>query len=104
LVVIRCVVVAAPSGWNNEIKSMTTDFCYEDKKGWAVGVSVIMRVTLVDGSYHEDIGFGASVNARSRGDAIMQAKKVGDDHVFGCMPLGSVDVLGFPTRRASLMP
>ena len=55
---------------------MTTDFCYEDRKGWCVGVSVIMRVTLVDGSYHEDMGFGAVANARTRGDAIMQAKKV----------------------------
>jgi DNA repair and recombination protein RAD52 len=61
---------------------MTTDFCYEDKKGWAVGVSVIMRVTLVDGSYHEDIGFGAAVNAKSRGDAIMQAKKVSYDILY----------------------
>ena len=44
-------------GWNNEIRSMTTDYCFEDSKGlWHVGVSVIMRVTLADGCYHEDMG------------------------------------------------
>ncbi len=64
------------AGWNNEIKSITTDYCFEDKKGWHVGITVLMRVTLVDGSFHEDVGWGAAANAKARGDALMQAKKV----------------------------
>ena len=68
--------VATTPGWNNEIKSIHTDYCFDDKKGWHVGITVMMRVILVDGTFHEDLGFGAVANARSRGDALMQAKKV----------------------------
>ena len=77
-----CRVTTTP-GWNNEIKSIHTDYCFDDKKGWHVGITVMMRVILVDGTFHEDLGFGAVANARSRGDALMQAKKV---RVCVCVP------------------
>jgi hypothetical protein len=91
------------NGWSNEIRTTTTDYCYEDKKGWQVGsckgqaplrapppytqahhshppssvalsacmdpptpyvgITVVMRVTLLDGCFHEDLGFGQGVCA-----------------------------------------
>ncbi|KAM3581757.1 Cell death protease [Umbelopsis sp. WA50703] len=38
-------------------------------------VSVIMRVTLKDGTFHEDIGLGSVENCRSKTQAITKAKK-----------------------------
>jgi hypothetical protein len=48
---------------------------YDDKRGSNVGITCIMRVTLADGSFHEDVGFGAAT-ARGKSEALMQAKKV----------------------------
>eukprot|EP00035_Acanthoeca_spectabilis_P026595 m.463377 g.463377 ORF g.463377 m.463377 type:complete len:371 (+) comp23006_c0_seq1:457-1569(+) len=47
------------NGWSTQIKDFTVDFCGQDKKGlWEVGVAVVVRVLLQDGSFHEDIGYG----------------------------------------------
>jgi recombination DNA repair RAD52 pathway protein len=35
-----------------------------------VGVSALVRVTLRDGAFHEDIGYGALENAKGKGMAL----------------------------------
>eukprot|EP00037_Helgoeca_nana_P019783 m.194226 g.194226 ORF g.194226 m.194226 type:complete len:349 (+) comp24997_c0_seq2:376-1422(+) len=48
-------------GWSTEIRDFTVDFCGQDKKGnWEVGVAVVVKVLLQDGSFHEDVGYGDS--------------------------------------------
>ena len=42
---------------------------------WSVGVTAIVKVTLSDGSFHEDVGFGVG-DAPKKGMAIAKAKKV----------------------------
>lgn len=51
---------------------MTTDFidCNEQTQRYSVGVTVIVRVTLRDGVYHEDVGYGLLENSKSKGAAL----------------------------------
>jgi DNA repair and recombination protein RAD52 len=43
----------------------------------SLGLSVIMRVTLKDGTYHEDIGYGHIENCKGKAAAFEKAKKEG---------------------------
>lgn len=60
------------NGWSSSIVNMTTDFmdCNEEAKRYNVGVSCIVRVTLSCGVYHEDVGYGAAENVKSKAQAI----------------------------------
>ncbi|KAF9428831.1 DNA repair protein rad52 [Podila epigama] len=63
-------------GWSSTISDVTVDFLDESKDGRvAVGVSVICRVTLKDGTAHEDIGYGGSDNLKSKVLSFEKAKK-----------------------------
>ena len=57
-------------GWSHSIVKQEIDFidCIGDK--FNVGVSTIVRVTLKDGTFHEDIGYGQMENSRIKGAAI----------------------------------
>ena len=43
----------------------------------SLGLSVIVRVTLRDGTYHEDIGYGHIENCKGKAAAFEKAKKEG---------------------------
>jgi len=60
------------NGWSSSIVNMTTDYmdCNEEGKRYNVGVSCIVRVTLSCGTYHEDVGYGAAENVKSKAQAI----------------------------------
>lgn len=51
---------------------MTTDFidCNEQSQRFSVGVTAIVRVTLRDGVFHEDVGYGLLENSKSKGAAL----------------------------------
>ncbi|KAI9567556.1 hypothetical protein HD554DRAFT_2173328 [Boletus coccyginus] len=59
------------NGWSSSILSITTDFLdySEDSKRFNVGVTATVRVTLKDGAYHEDVGYGMLEN-ESKGTAL----------------------------------
>ncbi|ORY92366.1 Rad52/22 family double-strand break repair protein-domain-containing protein [Syncephalastrum racemosum] len=64
------------NGWKTEIRGTTVDFCDITPNGQiSVGVSAIVRVTLKDGTYHEDIGYGSLENGKSKAAAFEKAKK-----------------------------
>lgn len=42
----------------------------DDGKRWNCGVSAVVRVTLKDGVYHEDIGYGVAENIKGKGTAL----------------------------------
>ncbi|KDR80246.1 hypothetical protein GALMADRAFT_62488 [Galerina marginata CBS 339.88] len=65
------------NGWSSSIVSMTTDFVdySEETRRYCVGVTALMRVTLRDGVYHEDIGYGMLENSKSKGAALDKCKK-----------------------------
>ena len=61
-------------GWSTAITNLNVDFCDEDKGKYKVGVTVIVRITLKDGTYHEDVGVSGGCNS-DRCKAIEIAKK-----------------------------
>lgn len=63
------------NGWNSEIKDQTVDYCDEVRGRYNVGVSCIVRVTLQDGTFHEDIGYGRAENMTSKAMALEKSKK-----------------------------
>lgn len=63
------------NGWSSEIKSITIDYeALEDGK-ISIGVSCTVRVTLSDGTYREDVGFGSSENQKNKAIAHEKARK-----------------------------
>jgi len=61
-------------GWSSLIKSLEIDF--EENSGggkWIIGASAIIRVTLKNGTFHEDVGFGTGDGVRAA--ALEKAKK-----------------------------
>ncbi|EPY50817.1 DNA recombination protein Rad22 [Schizosaccharomyces cryophilus OY26] len=67
------------NGWSSSIRSINIDFVDENKENGRVslGISVVVRVTIKDGAYHEDIGYGSIDNCRGKGSAFEKCKKEG---------------------------
>ncbi|KAF5311001.1 hypothetical protein D9619_007927 [Psilocybe cf. subviscida] len=65
------------NGWSSSIVSLTTDFMdyNEESRKYNAGVTALIRVTLRDGVFHEDIGYGMLENSRSKGAALDKCKK-----------------------------
>lgn len=64
------------NGWNTTLKTLEVD--YIDSVGtnaFNVGVTAVMRVTLKDGTFHEDTGYGFCENYKGKGAALEKAKK-----------------------------
>jgi len=62
-------------GWSSEVKSMVEDYSEFKEGKISVGYTCCCRVTLKNGIYKEDVGFGSSDNQKQRGLAIEKAKK-----------------------------
>lgn len=66
------------TGWSSNIVDLTPDFIEEIGTGnnvkYRVGVTAIVKLTLKDGTFHEDVGYGVAEN-KNKGKAIENAKK-----------------------------
>lgn len=60
------------NGWSSNLVNLTTDFIdyNEETRRYSVGVTAVMRVTLRDGVFHEDVGYGVLENSKSKGPAL----------------------------------
>ncbi|GFP56236.1 DNA repair and recombination protein rhm52 [Trichoderma asperellum] len=67
------------NGWSSSIQNIQVDFADENPQTQrvSIGLSVIVRVTLRDGTYHEDVGYGSIENAKGKAMAFEKAKKEG---------------------------
>ncbi|RDW91418.1 hypothetical protein BP5796_02583 [Coleophoma crateriformis] len=67
------------NGWSSQIMNTQVDFVDESPQTGKVslGLSVIVRVTLRDGTYHEDVGYGHIDNCKGKAPAFEKAKKEG---------------------------
>ncbi|KAJ1036546.1 hypothetical protein NDA13_000079 [Ustilago tritici] len=65
------------NGWSTTIVRLDVDFldCSPDGSRFNAGVSCVIRVTLRDGAFHEDIGYGSAENARQKHAALEKGKK-----------------------------
>ena len=83
LTVEKCITLANEvfgfNGWSSSIQNIQVDFADENPQTQRVkiGLSVIVRITLRDGTYHEDIGYGSIENAKGKAMAFEKAKKEG---------------------------
>ncbi|KAF9887884.1 DNA repair protein rad52 [Aspergillus nanangensis] len=67
------------NGWSSSIVNIQIDFVDEHPNTGKIslGLSVIVRVMLKDGTYHEDIGYGHIENCKGKAAAFEKAKKEG---------------------------
>ena len=66
------------NGWSSAIQNIQIDFVDENQNGRvSLGLSVIVRVTLKDGTFHEDVGYGHIENCKGKAAAFEKAKKEG---------------------------
>jgi DNA repair and recombination protein RAD52 len=67
------------NGWSSSIQNIQIDFVDEhpETRKITLGLSVVVRVTLKDGTYHEDIGYGHIENCKGKAAAFEKAKKEG---------------------------
>ena len=65
------------NGWNSELVSCEIDFfdTHGNTGKCSLGLSIVVRITLKDGTYHEDIGYGFIENARNKATAFEKCKK-----------------------------
>lgn len=64
------------NGWCSEILSHQVDFLESDPSGRvSTGISCRVRVSLKDGTFHDDIGYGVAENQKSKAAALEKAKK-----------------------------
>ncbi|CAJ2502252.1 Uu.00g096460.m01.CDS01 [Anthostomella pinea] len=79
----KCIALANDvfgfNGWSSSIQNIQVDFVDENPQTLKIslGLSVIVRVTLRDGTYHEDIGYGHMENSPGKAGAFEKAKKEG---------------------------
>ncbi|KAI9023996.1 hypothetical protein DFJ74DRAFT_605718 [Hyaloraphidium curvatum] len=62
-------------GWSSHIVGTTVDYCEVDARGISLGCSCTVRVTLKDGTYREDVGWGSIANAKDKGQAFEKVRK-----------------------------
>lgn len=67
------------NGWSSQIIDVAVDFVDENPQTQkvSIGLSVIVRVTLRDGTFHEDIGYGHIDNCKGKAAAFEKSKKEG---------------------------
>ncbi|KAK6076768.1 DNA repair and recombination protein rhm52 [Seiridium cupressi] len=79
----KCIALANEvfgfNGWSSSIQNIQVDFVDENPQSFKIslGLSVIVRVTLRDGTFHEDIGYGHIENCKGKAAAFEKAKKEG---------------------------
>ena len=66
------------NGWSSSVQSITQDYLDERPDGrYNLGVTCVLRVTLRDGTYHEDVGYGSIENCKGKAAAFEKCKKEG---------------------------
>lgn len=60
------------NGWCSAVTRIETDYIDMDPESrrYSIGVTALVKITLRDGTYHEDIGYGTGENLRSKGAAL----------------------------------
>ncbi|EON63740.1 hypothetical protein W97_02968 [Coniosporium apollinis CBS 100218] len=79
-VIILANEVFGSNGWSSAIRNAQIDFVDENQSTGQItlGLSMIVRVTLKDGTFHDtsqDIGYGHAENCNSKAAAFEKAKK-----------------------------
>lgn len=66
------------NGWSSTVKDISIDFVDERPDGrYNIGLTVVVRITLRDGAFHEDVGYGSIENCKGKAAAFEKCKKEG---------------------------
>lgn len=64
------------NGWSSQLISVQVDFMDSHGSGRvSLGLSVVVRITIKDGTFHEDFGYGFIENAKNKAMAFEKCKK-----------------------------
>lgn len=64
------------NGWSSELVNVQVDFLDSLGSGRvSLGLSVVVRITIRDGTFHEDFGYGFLENAKNKAVAFEKCKK-----------------------------
>lgn len=65
------------NGWSSELISSQVDYfdTHSNSGRISMGLSVVVRITIKDGTYHEDFGYGYIDNAKNKAMAFEKCKK-----------------------------
>ncbi|KAF7571976.1 hypothetical protein PtrM4_094760 [Pyrenophora tritici-repentis] len=64
------------NGWSSSLGQVQIDYVDELQNGKVnLGLSIVVRITLKDGTYHEDIGYGSIENGKGKAASFEKAKK-----------------------------
>ena len=65
------------NGWSTSVTSLDIDFLdvHPETNKCCCGVSAIVRITLRDGTFHEDVGYGHTEGVRGKHAALEKCKK-----------------------------
>ncbi|KAM9890318.1 hypothetical protein OXX79_011513 [Metschnikowia pulcherrima] len=64
------------NGWSSELISVQVDYLDSHGSGRvSLGLSVVVRITIRDGTFHEDFGYGNIDNAKNKAIAFEKCKK-----------------------------
>uniref|UniRef100_A0A8C6TLF3 DNA repair protein RAD52 homolog n=1 Tax=Neogobius melanostomus TaxID=47308 RepID=A0A8C6TLF3_9GOBI len=63
------------NGWSHSISQQHVDFVDVINGKFYVGVSAFVKVTLKDGAFHEDVGYGVSEGLKSKALSLEKARK-----------------------------
>ncbi|KAJ8112512.1 hypothetical protein OPT61_g5144 [Boeremia exigua] len=64
------------NGWSSSLGQVQIDYVDEHQNGKvSLGLSIVVRITLKDGTFHEDIGYGSIENGKGKAASFEKAKK-----------------------------
>ncbi|KAF1921705.1 hypothetical protein BDU57DRAFT_592438 [Ampelomyces quisqualis] len=64
------------NGWSSSLGQVQIDYVDEGQNGKiSLGLSIVVRITLKDGTYHEDVGYGSIENGKGKAASFEKAKK-----------------------------
>ncbi|XP_014558712.1 hypothetical protein COCVIDRAFT_93711, partial [Bipolaris victoriae FI3] len=64
------------NGWSSSLGQVQIDYVDEHQNGKvSLGLSIVVRITLKDGTYHEDVGYGSIENGKGKAASFEKAKK-----------------------------
>ncbi|KAF2833600.1 hypothetical protein CC86DRAFT_365446 [Ophiobolus disseminans] len=64
------------NGWSSSLGQVQIDYVDEHQnQKVSLGLSIVVRITLKDGTYHEDIGYGSIENGKGKAASFEKAKK-----------------------------
>jgi len=74
-VILNVNEIFGRNGWSTSIKEVHVDFQDEIEGIFHCGCHAIVKITLKDGTFHEDVGYGISKD-KTLSNALERAKKI----------------------------